>query len=92
MSAEHTSGPWNVLWEQRGAIVTAKGDLYDVAIVRDIGNEDNKANALLIAAAPDLLAALLEADQDFATEGFNEDGPYRKPIRAAIAKATGGTQ
>ena len=45
--------------------------------------------ARLIAALPDLLAALLEADQDFATEGFNEDGPYRKPLRAAIAKATG---
>lgn len=51
--------------------------------------EEAKANARLIAAAPDLLAALLEADQDFATEGFNEDGPYRKPLRAAIAKATG---
>ena len=50
--SKHTPGPWNILWEQRGAIVTARNDCYDVAIVRDIGNEDNKANARLIAAAP----------------------------------------
>jgi hypothetical protein len=40
-------------------------------------------------AAPIMLAALKEADQDFAREGFDPDSPYRAPIRAAIARAEG---
>ena len=58
--SKHTPGPWAILSESRGAIVTARDGCYDVAIVRDIGNEDNKANARLIAAAPELLQALAD--------------------------------
>jgi hypothetical protein len=42
----------------RGYIITANG-FYDVAVVRDIGNEGNRANARLIAAAPDLLVSAI---------------------------------
>jgi hypothetical protein len=47
----------------------------------------NEQFALLIAAAPDLLEALIEVIET----GFNvADTPTRKRARAAIAKATGG--
>lgn len=36
-----------------------------------------------------LVARLKEADEDFALEGFDEDGAYRDHIRAAIAEAEG---
>lgn len=49
-----------------------------------------KEAAALTAQRDDLLAALKEADEDFAIEGFDPDGAYRKHIRNAIAKATGG--
>ena len=44
----------------------------------------------LTAQRDELLAALKEADEDFELEGFDPDGAYRKHIRDAIAKATGG--
>jgi hypothetical protein len=93
---KHTPGPWSILDERRGFIVTACDDCYDVATVRNIGNRDNAANARLIAAAPDMLAALQTIKQ------LNDDAApfggeiYRDrvdrawdAVRAAIAKATG---
>lgn len=48
---------------------------------------DTNANARLIAAAPELLAALRAvADDSIAMRGFHEE--FRATIRAAIAKAT----
>jgi len=34
--------------------------------------------------------ALREIDDDFAREGFSEKGPYREPVRAALAQMAGG--
>jgi hypothetical protein len=64
----------------RGYVITADG-FYDVAVVRDIGNEDNPANARLIAAAPDLLHACRECKSGI--KGWEE------LMHAAIAKAEG---
>lgn len=36
-----------------------------------------------------LLEVLCKADEDFEREGFGEEGPYRAPIRAVIAKVKG---
>ncbi len=58
-----TPSPWAVVNSRKEFIVTGNDGLYDVAIVRNIGNHGNHgnlANAQLIAAAPDLLAALKE--------------------------------
>jgi len=79
MTAQHTPGPWKCSQYLGHPAWSAGIDL-----------EQRLANARLIAAAPDLLAALNEADEDFAREGFDKDGPYRAHIIAAIAKATGG--
>jgi hypothetical protein len=89
--SDHTPGPWEVGQYGNSFIVTAKANSYDVAVVRNIGNEDNEANARLIAAAPELLAALQRymevcpADED-TTAAFQEAA---NNARAAIAKATG---
>ena len=82
MSARRTPGPWRILWVKSSAIITSDDGIYDVAIVRDIGNEDNKANARLIAAAPDLLNALLAIYNRHNAETMTT-------AREAIAKATG---
>lgn len=48
----HTPGPWEAEAAQRGFIISALNRAYDIAVIRDIGNLDNRANARLIAAAP----------------------------------------
>jgi hypothetical protein len=89
--ARFTPGPWKS--DRAGSpnafIVTAKDGQHDVAVVRDIGNENNAANAALIAAAPDLYAALM------AYRGVKQCGHAFTCIcaddlaKAALAKARG---
>jgi hypothetical protein len=59
-----------------------------LAEVRDCGSGDVGDNARLIAAAPDLLEALIEL-ADCGAEAWGEARPCVKWARAAIAKATG---
>lgn len=98
MSAAHTPGPWVGISELRnGGIVRIKpayDDSFCIAII-PVGNaiKTKEADALLIAAAPELLAALkLYVLQDeFATDyGYGVGGEAKKTAEAAIAKATGG--
>lgn len=83
---KHTPGPWSITescmnaWEIDGL----DRSIATVNAVEDIAPED-EANARLIAAAPDLLAALqdfLHADPDVFAEEL-------AAARAAIAKAEG---
>jgi prepilin-type processing-associated H-X9-DG protein len=95
MSAQHTPGPWTV--DKMPAcdvpfrdvnILRADGHAAAVAIDADINEDELVANARLIAAAPDMLAAL-EA-LFVATGGLA--GPAANAARlagAAIAKARG---
>jgi hypothetical protein len=97
MSAKHTPGPWSIYsitFKGYHQIAGAQGGrLCQVLPFED----EYKANARLIAAAPDLLAALQvlfdEADS-FSIDGvyFNEKCMGHKGLdmaRAAIAKAEG---
>jgi hypothetical protein len=101
MSA-HTKGPWQVIPPRIGAAITIYGADGEFPVATTCSNTSPitmqahrdgtvAANARLIAAAPDLLAALdriayvaekLGADQD--------EGAALQLARAAIAKATGG--
>ena len=90
MNAQHTPGPWEV--EDGYAIVSTEGEF--IASCNE--SDDNcNADAALIAAAPDLLAALEIAEgrlmcidaQKLDTVARNDDVIDR--IRAAIAKAKG---
>ena len=105
--AKHTPGPWIVQSKlsgsenHRGFRIMDAPNAWALADVQpgDSDGDLGRANARLIAAAPDLLAALARiAELDPATdseEGFNEwgeadcFGQAKKIARAAIAAATG---
>ena len=90
METKHTPGPWS--WSrdtmENRCDITLHSEATGYSILYCC-EKPREPNARLMAAAPDLLAALKEADEDFAREGFDKDGPYRAHIIAAIAKATG---
>ena len=62
MSAQHTPGPWSINdWPQATSDIAigAKGTPLIARVqLRDVSINEQKANASLIASAPDLLAAL----------------------------------
>lgn len=94
MTAQHTPGPWRVLRPSSGIDynwhVTDEMDTF-VAHVFGFSHavdEQSRINASLIAAAPDLLDALIELNS-VSARGFLYDDPARVKARAAIAKATG---
>ncbi len=93
MTMKHTPRPWSIHWgtAQGGSghhIVddTDHGELSRIATVlfHDDAEGETKANARLIAAAPDLLAALEEIAKN---DPFNQSSAGII-ARAAIAKAT----
>ncbi len=80
---EHTPGPWTTDPDGDGAIVDQRG--WCMARV-NLDIFDCGANARLIAAAPDLLAAL---EQVASLPGFEPNEPYAQSVLAAIRKAKG---
>ena len=87
--SKHTPGPWQ--WTQHfdPTISIYKDGFGQIARLYDSSAGTGKANARLIAAAPDLLDALVQFVDEF--EGCYADGePAMIKARAAIAKATGG--
>lgn len=99
MSA-HTPGPWFV--SERGfsrrnpapTVYAVDTDLRYIAYCNDFLNfgepTDNLANARLIAAAPELLAALEQAVTSMQDSGYPNTHVVVRSARAAIAKAIGG--
>lgn len=101
-TAKHTPGPWEQSDWMESFVSVTHGGLVVAEVQPKLWNgkpnltrAEVKANARLIAAAPDLLKALLVADEllgctvaeDEADKpAFKQD---RATIRAAIAKATG---
>ena len=106
VSSKHTPGPWGVDRgkESKGVIFIFAGStdlavLYrqDVAIMlgRKSASEDIVADARLMAAAPDLLAAIEQyfaicADSDF-SDYLAQSNAADDALRAAVAKAKGET-
>lgn len=82
----YTEGPWTAEHCGRSFVISARHD-YDVCVVRNIGPEDNAANAMLIASAPELLEVL----KAILADGVHCDVvPHlHERARAAIAKAEG---
>jgi len=74
-------------WKKRRSIAlsfTVQNDDRTVATVY------READANLIVAAPEMLAALREADEVMCSMGLHKDIVIIQKVRAAIAKATGG--
>ena len=82
--SKHTPGPWGVTRLQGVEYVTIDGGRVSVARVSAL--KTGEANARLIAAAPELLAAL-----ELALIAIDEDAAPKVAgmARAAIAKARG---
>lgn len=104
MSA-HTPGPWVILYNARGyphqitapnEDPTRLGGIVSVTRGASIGlpsSAEGRANARLIAAAPDLLAFAQEFLADYGSEdGLASMKHYARKAHEAIAKATGEHQ
>lgn len=98
MKTQHTPAPWSVIkGSPQAGIITAPNRSLGIAEVFG-GGETDIANARLIAAAPDLLAAcrcaLADMEGSYSREDWDDDeNPVALTIReliAAIAKAGGG--
>ncbi len=85
--AKHTPGPWQ--WTQHfdPTISIYRDGFGQIARLYDSSAGTGKANARLIAAAPDLLAALIEIVS--ADDAHELTQKHIESARAAIAKATG---
>ena len=82
--AEHTPGPWTVEYDDDGVEIRAAGDLMGTIIHG--GAMD--ANARLIAASPDLLAAAKAALDRLCDPYLGEDdGERQRPEIAALEQA-----
>jgi len=97
MTAQHTLGPWRVSKSKARRVTGEHGVVICNAVLRNQGGPKEKthmkdeheaeANAELIAAAPELLAALELARNTFAGIGMAKIAS--DICDAAIAKATG---
>lgn len=83
--ATHTPGPWAVSQPSGNYIAAPTGGIAALTYGA------SKADAHLIAAAPDLLAALEHVDNYLAPQGDEEDvyNYIRAIIKGAISKAQG---
>lgn len=99
--SKHTPGPWRIRTEKvpNGYRTNIEVDCLLIATCNGSTNamwdfvpgaREGLANAQLIAAAPDLLDALLEVDATIQTNDVDKYSlePLRELVKAAIAKAT----
>ena len=84
MNARHTPGPWHTAGDQG---VQIRSEKHQIAKIWTMRGDEWKANARLIATAPDLLASLEEVLAYCKEHGH--DWLCMAEARAAIAKATG---
>ena len=91
----HTAGPWIASLDHSGSHWRVEPDSAEYlndgwVIAVEFHGPQAEANALLAAAAPELLEALVELDRVYETGDFEtEFRPALDRARAAIAKATG---
>jgi hypothetical protein len=90
---KHTNGPWAVSKPREFlglATLEVSNDLTPVWIAQVLFEQKHgEANGRLIAAAPDMLAALKLASVNWDTKSQKQAAKAWKAIQAAIAKAEG---
>jgi hypothetical protein len=97
-TTKHTPGPWHIGMKPGPIIYGPSGEQVACLFPAMLDNQENKANARLIAAAPALLEALQETLRVLVTpQGFPDKNKGRTQeqqdafdqSRQAIAQATG---
>lgn len=87
--SKHTPGPWSCRRDAQ-YYYSVYADELRVATASDLIADKGKANARLIAAAPDLLeVAQRILDRGYVSESIEEERGDHNRLVAAIAKATG---
>lgn len=81
----HTPGPWTALEPQPRLVYSGKGSLSEVICTTNAENPNRYADARLIAASPDLLAALRES-QGALVQAINA-GHLKSPLYSRIVGA-----
>lgn len=92
MQTNHTPGPWTLGDENDPLVFSPVAGAYVAQVLAYDGGSlrsNYAADAALIAAAPELLAALREIVDHFQRTGDPTLGDMAPRARAAIAKATG---
>jgi hypothetical protein len=85
MSGKHTPGPWRA--SRKSVFVN---DIHNRVVAEVVDRKDSReANAHLLAAAPDLLAALQAARKWLVVNDDSRCQSDLKAVEAAIAKAEG---
>ncbi|WP_272658829.1 hypothetical protein [Providencia sp. PROV148] len=91
MEFKHSPAPWHYNGNHRAAVEGSTTDMVASVYPMHYENaEEMKANAHLIAAAPELLEALIEMQRNGRKQGWND--AYESSMektRLAIAKALG---
>ena len=98
-TTKHTPGPWNISSANRYAINACGRGIATAHGVDDVNyseffpsTEEAAANARLIAAAPELLEALMACERELSAvwsgQGQINDNRHALNARAAVAKAT----
>lgn len=92
-SGAGAAGPWFARKTSEGWYIGLKEwgwNIADTAVAEVYSSSESEANARLIAAAPDLLAALrhIEADLEMKHPDIKLPAPAFQRMRAAITKAT----
>lgn len=82
----HTPGPWEARYEQMAYTVYADGQPGGLAIICCYPAEEERANALLVAAAPDMLEELTEIREWFRAEYSRDDSPKGMFVGTSVEK------
>ena len=83
--------PWHI--EKNTGVLCAKSERYKHPIVDDCGNFENNNDKRLIAAAPELYAALFEMVEMYRDGGsYDYEQEVIKMAKAALAKAAGESE
>lgn len=98
--AKWTPGPWELSYDQGSTrdVISTKGSLPICTMrLSWITHEQYAANALLVAAAPELadalsemIAAMVDYEMEAETEAPASHREMMRKARAALAKANGG--
>ena len=88
MKAAHSPSPWKVT--KNGDVLANDTVLYTVSLNFSADKEQIKANAYLIAAAPELFSALCRIRSELRSLHLNPNGDMLEMIEYIITQATGG--